>query len=404
MKVVGIVAEYNPFHNGHAYQIERLRDPDGEVRATHVVAVMSGHFVQRGEPAVLPKADRARLALLGGVDLVLELPAPWCLSSAEGFARGAVSLLHALSCVDAISFGSECGDLSRLQKAADLLDSPRGKELLQHHLGYGISYPEARQKAVRELGGDSTAALLSEPNNTLGIEYLRALRDLSSPIAPTTVRRLGPAHDAQLPLGTIASASHLRTLVRAGRLRDALPYLPAPVGKAVEQAVAAGRCPADPALLERAVLAHLRRLDRQALSRLPGVSEGLENRLYDAIRQASSLSDLLARLKTKRYPLTRLQRLVWCAFLGIGAEDAAGAPPYLRVLGATGRGFELLSRVKAAGGPVPLVSRASQLDALPGAGQRIWQLEAAAADLYALSLPVPLPCGTEHTAGMIKLE
>lgn len=398
------MAEYNPFHNGHAYQIERLRDPEGEVRATHVVAVMSGHFMQRGELSLLPKSDRVRMALLGGVDLVLELPVPWCLSSAEVFARGAVSLLHALSCVDMLGFGSECGDLAALQKAAALLDSPRLAELLRYHLGYGISYPEARQKALRELGGDKTAALLTEPNNTLGIEYLRALRALSSPIAPTTVRRRGPAHDAQLPLGTIASASHVRTLIRAGRLRDALPYLPPAAGRAVEQAAAAGRCPADPALLERAVLARLRLLDRESLAALPGVSEGLENRLYDAARQASSFDDLLQRVKTKRYPLTRLQRLVWCAFLGVRTEDAAGTPPYLRVLGATARGFELLSRAKAAPSLAPLLSRASQLDALGGAEARIWQLENTAADLYGLALPVPLPCGSEHTAGMVKIE
>ncbi len=403
MKVAGIVAEYNPFHSGHAHQIERLRDPDGTVRATHVVAVMSGHFVQRGEVALLPKADRVRAALLGGVDLVLELPLPWCLSSAEGFARGAVALLHALSCVDVLSFGSECGDLPLLQKAASLLDSPRGVELLQYHLGYGVSYPEARQKAVRELGGERAAALLSEPNNTLGIEYLRALRVLGSPMEPTTVRRLGPAHDAQLPLGTIASAGYLRALVRAGRVRDALPYMPAACGQVVEQAVAAGRCPADPDRLGRAVLCHLRRLDKESLRELPGVSEGLENRLYDAVRQAGSLDDLLARLKTRRYPLTRLQRLVWCAFLGVRMDDTVGMPPYLRVLGATARGFELLSRVKTAGGPLPLVSRASQLDALTGFSGRVWALETAAADLYALSLPTPLPCGAEHTAGMIKV-
>ena len=225
MKVAGIVAEYNPFHNGHAHQVERTRAPEGG-EASHVVAVMSGSFVQRGEPALLPKADRVRAALAGGVDLVLELPLPWALSSAEGFAYGAVSVLAGLGCVDLLSFGSECGEVAPLEKAVSVMEGPRFSSLLRYHLDYGISFPEARRKAVEELAGSRTASLLDSPNNILGIEYLKALRRLSSPIQPFTLRRLGPEHDAERPLGDMASASYLRSLYRAGRVLDAAAYLP----------------------------------------------------------------------------------------------------------------------------------------------------------------------------------
>lgn len=407
MKVAGIVAEYNPFHNGHAHQVERTRAPEGG-EASHVVAVMSGSFVQRGEPALLPKADRVRAALAGGVDLVLELPLPWALSSAEGFAYGAVSVLAGLGCVDLLSFGSECGEVAPLEKAVSVMEGPRFSSLLRYHLDYGISFPEARRKAVEELAGSRTASLLDSPNNILGIEYLKALRRLSSPIQPFTLRRLGPEHDAERPLGDMASASYLRSLYRAGRVLDAAAYLPRAVCPVMEEALEAGRCPADEGLLERAVLSRLRLLSREELSRLPGVSEGIENRLADAARQAGSLQELYGLVKTKRYPLTRVRRMVWSAFLGIPSGWEKQQPPYIRVLGANTRGWEILSAARRAregageGIYPPLVSRASHFASLPEEAQELFALECRAADLYALALPRPLPCGMEYTGGMVK--
>lgn len=192
MKIAGIVAEYNPFHNGHAHHIQQTRAQDGRCRATHVVAVMSGHFVQRGEPALLPKPERSAWPWPGGADLVLELPLPWSLASAEGFAYGAVSILDALGCVEVISFGSECGDAAALEKAAAVLEEPRFGQLLRFRLEEGISFPEARQKAVADIAGQKTAALFSSPNNTLGIEYLKAAarpRLLSAPLHHPPLRR-----------------------------------------------------------------------------------------------------------------------------------------------------------------------------------------------------------------------
>ncbi len=402
MKIAGIVAEYNPFHNGHAYHIGRTRSEDGG-GATHIVAVMSGNFVQRGEPALFPKADRVRAALSGGADLILELPLPWALSSAERFAYGAVSVLDALGCVELLSFGSECGDLDALTRVADTLESPRFASLLRYHLSMGIAFPQARQRAVGEIAGERLASLLESPNNTLGIEYIKAIRCLRSPIRPYTVARFGAGHaDEKRPLGNIASATYLRTLVRAGRVLETLPYLPSGAAEALSGAVQAGRAPSEEERLDRAVLAKLRTLTPEAAAGLPDLSEGIENRFLSAVRKAVSLPDLMERIKTRRYPMTRVRRLIWSAFLDIPASIAEGRPPYLRVLGANQKGLEILSAAKKSAHP--LFSRASQAANLPEKGTRIWNLECRATDLFALSLPLPPPCGWDCTEGFIRAE
>lgn len=402
MKIAGIIAEYNPFHNGHAYQIEHTRaEKEGE--ATHVVAVMSGHFTQRGEPALVDPHVRAEAALRCGVDLVISLPVPWALSSAEGFAAGGVALLDALGCVDMLSFGSESGDIDALKKVRTLLDDPRVIQRLHGMLDMGMSYAEAQRKAVAEIGGENRAILLDSPNNTLAIEYLGALDRAGSTIKPFTVKRMGAAHDSFAPIGGMASASYLREAVRAGRTNSLAPYVPHAVCNLLIGAMEKGICPSREELAERAVLAVLRLRTKEQLASLPAVSEGLENRLYHAILEADSLESLITLAKTKRYARTRLQRLVWCAYLGIGAELAKGTPPYIRVLGATEAGLEVLHAAKASSTKLPIVTRPSQLDLLDERARRMFALECRAADLYAMALPTPYPCGSEMTTPMIRV-
>ena len=403
LKVVGIVSEFNPFHNGHAHLIEQVRLAAGS-EPVCIVAVMSGHFVQRGEPALMPKAQRVQAAVAGGVDLVLELPTPWSLSSAEAFATGGVSLLHALCCVDTLAFGSECGEIERLTRAADLMETPRFSELLRYHLDGGISFPEAQEKALYEIGGERASELLRTPNNVLGLEYIKAIRRLGSTMRPFTVRRLGAEHDDLRPFGDVASAAYLRTLIRENHLVNALPFMPTVCREAVSAAVGAGLCPADSNKLESAILYRLRQMTQDDFAALPAMSEGLQNRLYAAAQKAGSVEEFLTLCKTRRYPLTRLQRALWCAFLGVTAEDAAGTPPYLRPLGVTDRGMEVLRAAKSAGCTLPIFSRVSQAELLPEQGKRIWQIECRAADLYALALPTPPPCGVEHTTAIFKYQ
>lgn len=402
MKIAGIIAEYNPFHNGHAHHIERTRAEKGGCEATHVVAVMSGHFVQRGEPALLTKADRVKMALAGGVDVVLELPLPWALSSAETFARGGVSILNALGCVDTISFGSECGDVALLEKVADVMESDRFPSLLRYHLEGGIAFPEAQSRAVAEIAGDSIAALLSRPNNMLGIEYIKAIRQLAPSIQPFTVPRMGAEHDDMAPLGDTASAGFLRTVILSGKMLNAAPYMPRTVYRVLSDAAEDGHCPADTRRLERGILSHLRRMSADELAACPGISEGLHNRVKEATNTATTWEELEQFIKTRRYPLTRIRRMLWSAFLEIPRDLAKTAPPYVRVLGYSERGREILNKARESS--APLLGRASQADRLTGVARQVWELECRAADLYALTLPKPFPCGAEYTTGMIRAE
>lgn len=403
MKIAGIIAEYNPFHNGHQFHIERTRAKDGGCEATHIVAVMSGNFTQRGEPALLPKRERAAMALAGGADLVLELPAPFAMSSAEKFAFGGVAMLHALGCVDTISFGSECGDIEILDRAATLMDEPRFAAKLRYQLESGISYPKAQQAALREMAG-VLAGVLDHPNNTLGIGYLRALKKLNSAITPFTVERRGAEHDSFAPIGTVASASYLRSVIRENRATNAAPYLPASSFALLNGALTDKRCPADPARAERALLWRLRTMSRAEMAHLPDVSEGIENRLYTAAQTATDIESLIEAIKTKRYPRTRIQRLIWSAFAGFCAMPDCPTPPYLSVLAANDKGLEILAAAKRAmaksGTTLPLLTRSSEADRLTGEAANLWESCCKTDDLYALLLPVPYPCGTTRTDGL----
>ncbi len=402
MKIAGIVAEYNPFHNGHADHITMTRDPR-LADATHVVAVMSGNFVQRGEPALFHKTDRVQAALAGGVDLVLELPLPWVLTSAEGFAFGGISLLHALGCVDILSFGSECGDLEALEQAAAVMEDERYLSIVRGRMEYGGTAAEAYQFAMQEVGGTRAARLLATPNNVLGLEYLKALHRLQSPILPFTVERQGAAHDDEYPVGHSASAGFLRRMAKENRWNNAAAFMPRESFIRCNQAMAEGRAPADVTRIERAMLLKLRTMSAARMATLAGISEGLENRLYNAVSTADSLAGLLDALKTKRYTLTRLQRLLWAAMLDIPADFATHTPPYLRVLGMNDRGREILAKAKITAS-LPLLTRASQAKLLEGFARDVWKIECRAADWYGFTLPTPLERGTEYTDGIIRVD
>ena len=376
METAGIVAEYNPFHRGHAWHIAETRRRLGG--DAPVVCVMSGHWVQRGECALADKWLRAALALDRGADLVVELPTPWAMASAESFARGAVSLLAATGVVDVLSFGSETGELAPLEEAAAALDAPDYPERLRAALGRGLSFPAARQEAAG-------AACLSAPNNNLGVEYLRSLRALGSTIRPLTVPRQGAGHDGPAA-GGFASASELRRLLRAGRGEEAAPYLTAPWSGEL----------ADMQHIERAVLARLRTMGEGDWAALPdgGGAEGLPSRLVKAAREAAGLEEFYALAKTRRYPHARLRRLALAAFLGLRAAERPAAPPYVRVLGLGGRGRALLRRMKDTC-PLPVIVKPAQARELDGPARTLFESEARYTDLYGLCFPAPRPCGAE---------
>lgn len=397
MRIAGIIAEYDPFHNGHTAHIAHTRAENGG-NASHVVAVISGSFTQRGEPALLSKFKRAEMALSCGADLVLELPLPWAMAPAESFAAGGVAVLNALGCVDLLSFGSECGDTDVLRQLARLSQNPNYQFALKKELENGIPYAAASQAAVAQIVGEDVAAHLASPNNTLGIEYLRAMAAQDANWAVFTLKRRGAFHNEMEAKDAFASATMLRKLVREENLCLLDAYMPASAAAILAAAHENGETTTQTIRLEHAIMANLRRLSPEAYSDLPWLSEGLENRLYRESRTAADYPSLLDAVKTRRYPMARLRRVLWASLIGLTAADTAGLPPYIRVLGMNTRGREILA---AATPTLPVLTRTAQVAELDTRAQRIFALECTAADLQALAMGKPLPCGTDHTTKLI---
>lgn len=396
MELYGVIAEYNPFHNGHKYLLKQAR----LAGATHIAVVLGGNFTQRGEAAVMQKAARVRCALLGGADLVLELPLPWAASTAERFAFGGAAVLHGLGCVSKLAFGSECGDSALLLQAAQAVEHPLTREQLPSILSTGVSFAAAREEAVRRGFGASAATPLRKPNDILGVEYCKALARLASPITPLPIRRYGAPHDGMEEQEGYASSTFLRQMLReSGAFSSSVPQTTA---KIWQEEAAAGRAPVFTEALEKPILSRLRFMKVEEFSRLPDLSEGLENRLYRASRQGVTLEQVYALAKAKRYSLARVRRLVLYAFLGVTKEDCAGSPPYIRVLGATARGWEILRCAKRTA-TLPVVCRPREIRRLGADATRILELESLAADLYTLGMASPLPCGEDLRQGVCSL-
>ena len=397
MRIAGIIAEYDPFHNGHAAHISNARAENGG-HATHIVTVISGSFTQRGEPALLSKFKRAEMALSCGADLVLELPLPWAMAPAENFALGGVAVLNALGCVALLSFGSECGDAAALKKLADLSTDPLYQSALKNELDNGIPYAAAGQKAAAKILGEEMAEHLASPNNTLGIEYMRAMAAQGVDWDVFTLQRQGALHGEMVAKDAFASASMLRTMVREDDMSLLTAYMPQDAASILQSTYQRGEVTTHLSRLEHALMAHLRRLSVDEYSHLPWLSEGLENRLYRESRTATDYSSLLNAVKTRRYPMARLRRVLWASLVGLTAADTTGLPPYIRVLGMNERGREILS---AASPTLPILTRTAQVTELDERAKRIFALECTATDLHALAMDKPQPCGTDHTAKLI---
>lgn len=381
MNAAGIIVEYNPLHMGHVHLLEQTRRHLGE--DTALVCCMSGDFVQRGDFALLRRAARARAAVESGADLVLELPLPWAVSSAEGFAQGAVETLLAANVLTHLSFGSECGEAGSLLRVAAALESEAFPARLKEELKAGDSFAAARQRAVEGLLTAEDAALLQSPNNILGIEYCKALLRAGSTVQPLTIPRLGAAHDAREAPGGIASASAIRALLREGRRDQAVALMAPAMGRAYQEEEAAGRAPVFLETSERAILARLRSMSREDFAALDQGKEGLSNRLYQASRTAPTLEGLLEAAKTKRYAYARLRRMVLCAYLGLRPGDLPQHPAYLRPLAMNDRGRTLLARMRKEA-TLPILTKPADVRRLGPEAQRLFALEAAAADLYSL--------------------
>lgn len=377
---IGIVGEYNPFHSGHQYHIARSRQELGDLP---VVVVMSGDFVQRGEPAIYSKFARAEAAVRGGADLVLELPLPWCLSSAEGFARGAVGLLGRLG-AEYLSFGSESGNVEELDALSRCLLDPTLQYTIKEYMKTRpeLSYARARQCVLAGKAGER-AALLETPNNLLAVEYCRAIYELCPEVKPFTVKREGSGHD-EMDGDGFSSASRLRRMILTGESTGG--EIPSAVRQVYLREEEQGRCAVETKMLEQAILSRLRMVPLSAFVLQPDGADGIGKRLYEAARSEYSYDAVLSAAKTKRYALARLRRMSMCAVLGVGAGESADSavPPYARVLAFNSRGQELLSRINKEPA-VPIITKSASVRDVSNECARLFAAGASAHDFYALA-------------------
>lgn len=401
MKVIGIVGEYNPFHNGHAYHVSSSREAFDE--DTAVVCVMSGDFVQRGSPAVYSKFARAEAAVRSGVDLVIELPTPWALSSAEGFARGAVGILGALGVVDILSFGSESGDVKGLKKAAEILLGDEMNENIRKvlHDNEGISFASARQTALHIVDPVS-AAMIAEPNNILGVEYIKAILTQKLDITPMTVKRVGASHDSEGEAFP-RSASEIRSRARVGESISS--DIPPEALSIYEHENELGRGPVFEKNLDIAVISRLRALPSKALETAPDCGEGLSDCIAEAVLNETGLDSIAMAAKSKRYALSRIRRILLCAALGIDKNAARGIPPYARVLAANEKGCRVLKEAKDKSS-IPILTKPAAVRTMGKECEAVFELCSAAHDFYVLgySSESERICGTDWRHSPIILR
>ena len=379
MKIAGLVAEYNPFHNGHLAHIEATKAALGP--DTGIICCMSGDFVQRGEAAQWSKTARAECAVRCGADVVFELPVQWSLSSAEGFARGAVGLLDSLGVVDYLSFGSESPTAAPLERAAEALLDPAVDAAIRAELPSGDSYAVIRQRVLERFMGEG-ARVIETPNNILAVEYIKAIYERGSRMEPLAMERRGAQHDKPAS-GRIRSASELRSMTAAGK--PIAPYMPREAHAVLEREREQGRGPVLMGALETAVLSRLRMLGKADFAAIPDAAEGLENRLAAAMEEPT-LDGVLAAAKSKRYALARLRRMCMCAALGIRAGMNELSPPYARLLAVGPNGRELLRMIEGRA-RVPVITKSAMGRKLPREARECFELNARARDLFVLGCP-----------------
>lgn len=348
--ILGIVSEYNPFHNGHAHHLQVSKQL---TKTDFSVAVMSGNFVQRGDTALVDKWTRTEMALRAGVDLVIELPTVYALSSAENFADGAVKILNSLGVVDYISFGSEIGEITPLTEVANVLykEPKEFSSLITAQLRSGLSYPRAREIALTQFFGSSKkySDIVSNPNNILGVEYLKSLKRHRSHIKPLTIKRDYSDYNSTKEKNGIASATAIRTMIKNKKnVHYVVPY---ETYELLDECISSGKIVPSLAVFEKEIIYTLRKMSLSEIAALPDVSEGLENKIKFAANNFNTLEELITNIKSKRYTQSRIQRILLYALLNISQKDINASKrvtPYIRVLGFNKPGKRIISAIAAA--------------------------------------------------------
>lgn len=348
-QVLGIIGEYNPFHNGHLYHIAKSKEETG---ANYVICVISGNFVQRGNTSIINKWAKAKMALANGADLVIELPTIYSISSAENFAEGAIKILNSLKIVDTLSFGMETKDISILNNIANVLyaEPKEYVTILAHELQKGNSFPKARENALMMYLNDikKYANVLSGSNNILGIEYLKALKKTKSDIMPVGIKREKVLYNDEYMVDEFASATAIRKMLMTRQFDDIRKTMPRSSYQILGQELKDGHYVIDLSKFEKEIMYALRKMTIEQIKNLPDVTEGLEVSIKNAVESCNKLDDLINIIKSKRFTQTRIQRILLYALLGIDKKKmdvARKISPYVRVLGLNNRGKQLLSEI-----------------------------------------------------------
>ncbi len=390
MKIAGIVCEYNPMHNGHIYHIEKTK----EAGATHIVCVMSGNFVQRGECAFLDKWTRADIALNCAADLVVDLPTPWACDSAQNFAFGAVSILDSIG-IDMLSFGSEVDDVEKLGKCALAGDDEKVVSSLKKGLQSGKSYPLSLYNAVLEIYGKETAEVISSPNSTLALEYIKALEKLSSKAEILPVKRLMSEHDSLLSNDSFTSAAAIRSLKD---IEEAKRFMPEYAFEKMIEQIKKGFSPCTFENGERAVLSKLRSLSKAEMALYVNDERGLSDRIYESVKTANSLNELFEKVKTKNVTMAKVRRSILRIYLGITPDISLKRPPYIKVLASNERGFEILRKIR---GEVPVITKHSDISKLSDFGKTVYDIQCRTTDLFGIFSKKIRTCCLEQTSPVI---
>ena len=355
-KVLGIIAEYNPFHNGHLLHLTKSKEETG---AEYSICIMSGNFVQRGNTSIVNKWV---MALKSGIDLVLELPTVYSISSAENFAEGAIKLLNSLKIVDTVSFGSENSDIDILNRISGILyEEPKQYvEFLNEELKKGLSFPKARENAVLlYLNDKKYFNILNQPNNTLAIEYLKALKKYKSHIMPIAIKREKAFYNSNCIVDEYASATAIRNMIVNNQFNDIRKVMPRLAYDLLMQEIENNQYVIDISKFEKEILYSIRRLSTADLKKFPEVNEGLENSIKNAANSCNTLAELINIIKTKRYTQTRIQRILLYILLNITKKDmyiSRKTVPYARILGYSPKGKELISKIYNANPKITLIT------------------------------------------------
>lgn len=392
MKTLGIVSEYNPFHNGHKYHIEAARQEFG---AESIVCIMSGSFVQRGEPAMFDKWSRAKMALLSGADLVIELPFVYACQPAENFSFGAINILNNFGIIDGICFGSELGNAEPLKEIASLLiKEPEAFSILvKHHLKSGNTYPRSISLALSDYyqGNEAiNSSIWENPNNILGIEYIKSILQLKSPILPYTIKRIANHYNDIEITQAIASATAARHELKHFGFSDKLQTsLPQASNAIIKENIDKNHGPVYLDQFSDLLLYRIRLMSTAQIKSYISIQEGLEHRIKKAAEKASCIEELIEGIKTKRYTRAFIQRILCHILLDLDWESTIafkqhGTPSYARVLGFNDRGKQLLRKI-IDNSPYPVVNKVASFNPEDPMLHRIFEYDVRATNIYSLA-------------------